>query len=66
MADVLCSNSSVDKATYDKNDYSDLRMQQMQDQLQEILLEMRLSHQDRQECADLTNRLAALENKLTD
>lgn len=44
MADSLHSKSALDKSNHDKHVDFALQMQQVQDQLQEILSEMRLSH----------------------
>lgn len=61
MVDRLRSKSAVDKSSNDKVDESALRMQQMQEKFQKILLEMHLSLQERQEHADLATQLAAIE-----
>lgn len=53
MTDELRSKSAIDKSSHDKIDDSTLRMRQMQEQLQEILQEMHLSGQDRQDSAIL-------------
>lgn len=64
MTDWLRSNSGIDKSNHDKVDDLVIRMQQMQEQVQEILLEMRISPA-KTDSTDLATRLTAIEAKLT-
>lgn len=66
MADDLLSKVAIDKSNHDKNDESTFRMQKMQEQIQQLFLKMRLARQGRQDCVDLPNMLATIENKLID
>lgn len=63
MADEFHSKSALDEANNDKNDDSNLPKQKMQDQIQEILLELRVSYQEH---TTVGTRLAALESELPD
>lgn len=63
MAEGLHSKFALAKENSEKNDEISTRIQQMQEQIQELLLEARLAWQDRQERNDLTIELVAIQSK---